>query len=135
MYSDLLLFRRETLAPPAAPGNPSATADSQTQITVTWDDVADETGFRVERSPNGSSGWVNVSGSLAADTTSYQDTGLTASTQYFYRVIAFNGAGDSTPSTVVNATTQAAPTPPSAASVLPSPLTRRLVRRRNGNSR
>jgi hypothetical protein len=120
---------------PAAPSNPAAVAVSASQIDVSWDDVADETGYRVERSPNGSSGWVDVSGNLPAGTTSYQDTGLTASTQYFYRVIAFNAVGDSTPSTVVNATTQAGPTPPSGASVLPSSLTRRLVRRRNGNSR
>jgi hypothetical protein len=118
---------------PVAPSNPAAVAVSASQIDVTWDDVADETGYRVERSPNGSSGWADVSGNLAAGTTSYSDTGLTASTQYFYRVIAFNGVGDSTPSTVVNATTQAGPATGTA--VLPSSLTRRLIRRRTGNSR
>jgi hypothetical protein len=118
---------------PSAPTNPAATAVSASQIDVSWDDVSDETGYRVERSPNGTSGWVDVSGNLAAGTTSYQDTGLTASTQYFYRVIAFNGVGDSTPSSVVSATTQAAPA--TGTSVLPSSLTRRLIRRRNGGSR
>jgi hypothetical protein len=97
----------ELLQPPAAPGNPSATADSQTQITVDWDNVADETGYRVERSPDGTGSWVDVSGNLAADTVTYADTGLTCNTQYFYRVYSFNGAGDSAPSTVVNATTDA----------------------------
>ena len=92
---------------PTQPANPAAAADSQTQITVTWDDVADETGYRVERSPNGSSGWADVSGNLAAGTVTYADTGLTCNTQYFYRVYAFNQAGDSDPSSTVNATTNA----------------------------
>lgn len=118
-------------AVPSAPTNPAAVADSSTQITVTWDDVSDETGFRVERSPNGTSGWVDVSGNLAADTTTYVDTGLTCNTRYFYRVVAFNGAGDSAPSTVVDATTFAC-APPSGRSVYPSPTTRRL-RRRSGS--
>lgn len=99
-------------AVPDAPTNPAATADSQTQITVTWDDVADETGFRVERSPDGSGSWTDVSGNLAAGTTSYPDTGLTCNTQYFYRVFAFNGDGDSAASSTVNATTDACSPPP-----------------------
>lgn len=90
---------------PSAPTNPTATAQGQTSILVGWDDVADETGYRVERSADGSTGWADVSGNLAADATSYEDTGLTCATQYFYRVIAFNTNGDSDPSTTVDATT------------------------------
>jgi hypothetical protein len=99
------------LAVPSAPANPSATANSQTQITVAWDDVSGETGYRVERSLTGVGAWSDVSGNLAAGTVSYANTGLTCNTQYFYRVFAFNGAGDSPASTTVNATTNAcAPT-------------------------
>lgn len=93
--------------PPDAPTNPNATAQSFSSIQVTWVDVADETGYRVERSDDGSTGWTNVSGALAADTTSYLDEGLDPETQYFYRVVAFNANGDSDPSSVVNATTLA----------------------------
>jgi len=92
-------------AAPDAPGNPAATALSSATIRVTWDNVADETGFRVERSPNGTTGWADVSGNLAADTVTYDDTGLDAGTTYYYRVYAFNDSGDSDPSTTVNATT------------------------------
>jgi hypothetical protein len=42
-----------TSAPPAAPANPAAVAISQTQIDVSWDNVAGEDGFRVERSLTG----------------------------------------------------------------------------------
>ena len=99
---------RQAAAVPSAPTNPAAVALTSTSIRITWDDVADETGYRVERSPDGLGSWADVSGNLAAGTVSYDDTGLTASTQYFYRVIAFNAVGDSSPSSTVNATTSAA---------------------------
>lgn len=102
LLTDLYFFRQSG-TPPDAPTGPAAVALSSTSVRVSWTDVADETGYRVERSPNGTTGWTNVSGSLAAGTTSYDDTGLTAQTVYFYRVIAFNAAGDSDPSATVAA--------------------------------
>jgi Fibronectin type III domain len=103
---------------PAAPTSLLATAESSTGIDLTWTDNADsETGFKVERSTN------NVSFTLiattAADATSYSDTGLTASTTYYYRVAATNSAGDSAYTNTANATTQAPPiTIPAAPSSL-----------------
>lgn len=92
---------------PTTPTNPAASAAGQT-ITVTWDDVGDETGYRVERSADGSTGWADVSGTLAADTVSYEDSGLAGGTEFFYRVLALNAVGASDPSTTVSATTDAA---------------------------
>jgi hypothetical protein len=94
--------------PPAAPASMSATAFSSSQINLTWADSANnETGYRVERSLNGSSGWSTVA-TLGANSISYNNTGLAASTQYFYRVAAFNSAGDSGFAST-NATTTAPP--------------------------
>lgn len=102
------LYDRWFAPTPVAPTDPSATALSSSSIRVDWTDASsDETGFRVERSPNGSTGWTNASGSLDPGTETYTDTGLTASTTYYYRVYAFNGSGDSSASTTVNATTTA----------------------------
>jgi titin len=97
---------------PATPINVATTANSSTQITVVWTDVTDETGYRVQRSTDGSN-WMTV-GTVGANVTSFANTGLTASTVYSYRVIAFNSAGDSAPSTAVQAQTQAAPVTTSA---------------------
>jgi titin len=66
----------------------------------------------VQRSTDGSN-WMTV-GTVGANVTSFANTGLTASTVYSYRVIAFNSAGDSAPSTAVQAQTQAAPVTTSA---------------------
>ena len=80
---------------PSAPSNVVATGVSSSQIDLAWTDNAnDETGYRVERSPNNTA-WTSIASSLAANSTMYQDTGLSPGTTYYYRVCAFNGNGDS----------------------------------------
>jgi hypothetical protein len=99
---------------PAAPSNLAATAVSQTQINLLWTDNANnETGFIIERSLNGIDGWTSI-GTTAANSTSYNNTsGLSAGTQYFYRLRATNAVGDSANSDIANATTLL-PTVPNA---------------------
>ena len=89
---------------PAAPGNPAATVLSSSQIRVTWSDVVGEASYRIERSPTGTSGWAQV-GTVSLDTLEFTDTGLTAATKYFYRVLAVNPAGTSPASSVVSGIT------------------------------
>lgn len=105
---------------PDSPTGASATALSASQIRIDWTDASDnETGFSIERSNDGSTGWAEIATTLA-NVETYTDTGLAASTQRYYRVSAFNDSGPSAAATsVVNATTNAAPsgqrtvTPPS----------------------
>jgi len=95
-----------TGAVPAAPTGLTATPFSPNQINLAWNDVSGETGFRVESSPNGSTGWVEIA-NLGSGVTSYQNTALTAQQTYFYRVRAVNAAGFSPYSNVASATTPA----------------------------
>ena len=77
---------------PAAASNLLATAESDREIALSWtDNASDEDGFYVERRVAGAS-FARVA-TLGADVTSYDDMGLTASTEYFYR-LAFNAVGD-----------------------------------------
>lgn len=99
-------------SPPLMPTGLSATARSSTQIDLSWADVADETGYKVQRSLDGVSGWAQV-GTTSADITTFANTGLSASTTYYYRVIAYNGVGDSTPSATASAKTAADTVAPS----------------------
>lgn len=92
---------------PAAPGPLTATPVSQTQIDLAWvDNSSDETGFKLERSPNGVSGWAGIA-TLGANVTTYTNTGLTCDSPYYYRVRAFNAGGFSPYSPVAPAVTSA----------------------------
>jgi FtsP/CotA-like multicopper oxidase with cupredoxin domain len=91
--------------PPTSPSNLEATNLSSSAINLSWiDNSADEDGFDVERSIDGSS-FVFIA-SVGPDIVSYIDDGLTASTTYYYRVSAFNSIGISAPSNEAIATTQ-----------------------------
>ncbi|MBN1919602.1 MAG: fibronectin type III domain-containing protein [Anaerolineae bacterium] len=96
-------------AVPAAPTSLSATAASTTQINLTWVDASNnESGFKIERSANGTSGWAQI-GTVGANVTTYNSTGLTCGTPYYYRVRSYNTAGNSAYSNTANATTSACP--------------------------
>jgi hypothetical protein len=99
--------------PPLAPGNLSASAVSSNRIDLVWsDNSTNEDGFAIERSADGVS--FSQITTVAANLTSYSNTGLNASTTYTYRVRAFNSAGFSGYSNAASGTTTAIGTPPSA---------------------
>ncbi len=79
---------------PAAPSGLVADGSSTTSIHLSWvDNSSNESSFRIERSPDGISGWTALK-DVAANTTSWDDTGLSTGTPYSYRVKAMNSAGD-----------------------------------------
>ncbi|MFO1457880.1 MAG: metallophosphoesterase [Verrucomicrobiota bacterium] len=90
--------------PPLAPSNLTALPSGSTAVNLRWmDNATNETGFRVERSPNGVD-WTGVA-SPGTDSTSYTDSaGLKPGSTYWYKVRAFNSAGDSSDATPVSVT-------------------------------
>jgi hypothetical protein len=98
---------------PAVPGSFAASALSSSQIKLSWQDVANETGYKLERSSDGSTNWTQIA-TPGANATNYTDSNLSPSTKYFYRLRASNSAGDSGYTAVASATTQAVVTPPPA---------------------
>ena len=94
-------------AVPAAPSNLSITATSPFQINLRWTDNSNnETGFKIERKTGAAGTWAQIT-TLAVNATSYSSTGLTAATAYYYRVRAYNTAGNSGYSNESTATTPA----------------------------
>jgi hypothetical protein len=79
------------------------------QIVLTWNNVAGNTGYKIERKTGASGSWSTVF-TTAADAATYTNGGLTAGTLYTYRVSTNNGAGSS-PASNEQATTTT-PSPP-----------------------
>ncbi len=95
--------------PPTTPTSLVATPISSTQINLTWTASTDNigvTGYKVERCT--AAACVNFVEIATPSINSYNNTGLTASTLYRYRVRATDAAGNlSTYSTIAQATTNA----------------------------
>jgi hypothetical protein len=81
---------------PAVPvlNQPTAGANG-TSATITWGDVATETAYYLERCAGASctTNFTPIGSPLAANTTTYADTGLTPGSTYGYRIRAYNAAG------------------------------------------
>src|SRR5712691_5503499 len=87
---------------PAAPTGLTATGISASPINLSWNASTGATSYKIQRSPDGSTGWTQVG---TGSGTTFSDTGLSAATTYFYRVIASNSVGDSAPSSTASAST------------------------------
>lgn len=93
--------------PPAAPTNLMATAVSSSQINLSWtDNSSSEIAFKIERKTGAGGSWSEIH-QTNPNVESYQNTGLSPNTLYYYRVRASNNGGDSAYSNESSATTQA----------------------------
>ncbi len=94
-----------TLSAPSGPSALTATPVSATQLNLGWiDNSTNEAGFKLERSPDGSTDWIQIATPIA-NAVSYADTGLTQGTTYYYRIRATNSTGDSNFTAMTSATT------------------------------
>ena len=100
--------------------------NAASDLTLNWNDnSSNEDGFIVERGVDGTS-FVIVA-DTPADVTTYVDTGLAPSTEYFYRVRAYNTFGNSGYSNVASAITPAEGFPPAAPGTLELTIPGRLT--------
>lgn len=104
---------------PDAPSGASAVAVSESQIDVSWqDNSSNELGFEVHRSSS-PSGVFSLRLGTGPNVTSFRDEGLSASSQYCYKVRALRKTGNNTGysafSNTACATTLTPPPPPAPA--------------------
>ncbi len=104
-YSNVATAATPSGSPPAAPSGLTAAAVSRTQINLAWtDNSSNETGFRIERSVNNTSNFTEIA-TVGSGVTAFSNTGLSGNTRYYYRVRAYNGAGNSAYSNTASART------------------------------
>lgn len=107
--NDTYTLRKRTGSRPLSPTNVLAHAIGTNTIQVTWTDAAtNEFGYYIDRSTDGTN--YTRLGTNSVNSTSFLDNGLPAGVTFFYRVIAYNGAGESGGSGASSFTGNNAPT-------------------------
>jgi large repetitive protein len=81
-------------AVPSAPANLLANGIASSKINVTWDDVANETSYKLYRSANTNGNFILYT-TLPANTVSYVDSSLFVNSVFYYKVMAANDGGNS----------------------------------------
>lgn len=105
-----------------------AAIPDDTQVALTWTapdlvpDTGALTGYRMQRTtdPDDDGSWVDTTVQPSGTDTSMTETGLDNGTKYYFRVMAINGAGDSDPSNVADATPFDGPPSPTGVAAAPS---------------
>lgn len=88
----------------------SATPTGPAEMTVSWDDDAtDETGFSLERSADGKTGWAEVATAAANATSAVDSSGLACGERVYYRARAVKSGVYSRYSNVLSAQTRVCP--------------------------
>ena len=104
--------RTTATSAPGAPTGLTATASGTTAIDLSWSAPGSTggsaiTGYKIEVSANGTSGWTDQVANTNSTATTYAHSGLGAGTTRHYRVSAINANGAGTASNVDSATTGA----------------------------
>ena len=107
--NDTYTLRKRTGSKPLSPAEVAARAIGTNAIEVAWiDSATNEFGYYIDRSTDGTN-YARI-GTNSVNTTSFLDSGLPAGVTFYYRVIAYNGAGESGGSGASSFTGNNAPT-------------------------
>ena len=111
------------VVPPAAPTNLTATPASDTQIDLSWQPPtntggAEITGYKIQFSSPDASNFRDLR-TTSGSTTTYQHTGLTRGTTYYYQVAAINRVDQGAYSSSVSTTTHDVPVAPTNLTATP----------------
>lgn len=105
--------------PPSAPSSLTATSTGPQSVSLSWIDTSNnEAAFKIERRTAERTIYDRIT-DLPPNSTSFQDSGVSASTTYYYRVISRNETGESDASNEAMVITRPLPPPPKEPEPLP----------------
>jgi titin len=110
-WTSVVSATTSTGTPPGPPSALTATAAGSSAIDLRWSAPRNPgssaiIGYRIERSSTRTGGWRDLEDDTGNTRTTYQDTGLSPNTTYYYRVSAINSFATGDPSNVDDATTE-----------------------------
>ncbi len=94
VYRDVILAKY-TSPLPGAPGTPTFSSTGTSTVTVSWTEGSNATSYKLERAPDSGGAPGTFSEIATPAGVSYDDSGRTPNTTYWYRVRSSNGSGDS----------------------------------------
>jgi fibronectin type 3 domain-containing protein len=100
-------------AVPAAPRELRAQLTDALRVKLTWNDVATETGYKIERRVDGTDAWTQI-GTTGANVLTFVDEHVERGKAYVYRVRAFNDVGNSSYSNTAAVVVPGEPATPAA---------------------
>ena len=107
-WSNVTSATTDNRYPPNAPSNLTAVANNDDKITLNWtDNAGNEDGFKIFRSIDGTD--FSRIDTIGVDRQSYVDTGLRGNRKYWYKVVAYNDAGDAASNKASDTTPPTAP--------------------------
>ncbi|MFM7245332.1 MAG: fibronectin type III domain-containing protein, partial [Planctomycetaceae bacterium] len=80
----------------------AVTSLSNSQLVLNWIETSGETGYRIERSTDNTT--FTQLATVGVNVPSYTATGLTAGTQYWFRISPMSGSGDGNPVVITGST-------------------------------
>ena len=116
---------------PSAPRTLTATPTNVSgQLKLSWlaptsNGGAAVTDYIIQRSPNGTTGWVTIPDGTS-NTITVTETGLANGTRYYFRVLAHNAAGNSASSNVANNIPRTVPSAPRTLTATPTNVSGQL---------
>ena len=95
-----------TASTPSAPSTLAVSVVSSSQLKLTWKDNSTiETGYKIEKSTSSGSGFSQIA-TVGASVVTYTASSLSSGTTYYFRVRAYNAAGNSSYSNTASGTTK-----------------------------
>ena len=112
---------------PSTPSNLRQIGSTSDSVTIAWDDVSGETGYKIYKW-NGVTGTFVYLATVGSNQTSFTETRASCGWNDYYEVSAFNTLGESSLTSWIQASTQSCPTKPPAPSS-PNPTDNAIVER------